>query len=99
MGTVVFPDADHKFFLRADPAERARRRHAELRARAGADAPAYEVVAQELERRDERDSTRDAAPLRRAEDAVDLDTTGLDVAEVLERILAHIARTRPNSAP
>lgn len=81
IGTVVAPDASLKVYLVADPVERARRRAAELGV--GLDA----VLAEQAER-DERDSTREHSPLRAAQDAVELDTTGLSVAEVVERILA-----------
>jgi cytidylate kinase len=90
IGTVVAPDAALKVFLTADPAERARRRAAEL----GLD---EEAVLDELRQRDQRDSEREHSPLRAAADAVTLDTTGLDVNDVVERIagLAHPA-ARPS---
>jgi CMP/dCMP kinase len=81
IGTVVAPDAALKVFLTADPAERARRRAAEL----GLDANA---VLSELRQRDARDSERDHSPLRVAGDAQTLDTTGLDVDDVVEHIVA-----------
>ncbi len=81
IGTVVAPDAALKVFLTADPAERARRRAAEL----GLD---REAVLDELWRRDQRDLEREHSPLRAAADAVTLDTTGLDVNDVVERIAA-----------
>jgi CMP/dCMP kinase len=81
IGTVVVPDAALKVFLTADPAERARRRAAEL----GLDVNA---VLSELRQRDARDSERDHSPLRVAGDAVTLDTTGLDVDDVVECIVA-----------
>ena len=83
IGTVVAPDAAVKLFLTADPEERARRRADELERR-GHEADAEEVQAA-IEHRDMLDSTRSAAPLRVAEDAVVIDTTGLDVDEVVER--------------
>jgi cytidylate kinase len=79
IGTVVAPWAELKVFLTADPVERARRRASEL----GEDLEA--VLASQRER-DERDSTRADSPLQPAHDAVLLDTTGLSVAEVVERI-------------
>lgn len=90
IGTVVAPDAQLKVFLTAGPEERARRRAAEL----GADRA--EVLA-EQRRRDERDETREHSPLRTAEGAVVLDTTGLDVEQVVARIaqLAREVRERP----
>lgn len=81
IGTVVAPDADLKVYLDADPAERARRRAAELGADAGA-------VLAEQSSRDERDSARAVSPLRAAPDAVVLDTTGLSVDDVVARIAA-----------
>ncbi len=81
IGTVVAPQAELKIFLTADPDERARRRAAEL----GADAA---TVLAEQTMRDERDSAREHSPLRAAPGAVTLDTSGLSVAEVVERIVA-----------
>jgi cytidylate kinase len=80
--TVVFPLADHKFFLTASESERARRRARELgeEHRLGA-------VREEIERRDRLDSTRAYSPLTRAPDAELVETDGLGVAEVVERIL------------
>jgi cytidylate kinase len=79
IGTVVAPDAALKVFLTADPAERARRRATEL----GLD---EEAVLNELRQRDQRDLEREHSPLRAAVDAVRLDTTGLDVNDVVEHI-------------
>jgi cytidylate kinase len=84
IGTVVFPDADAKFFLTAAPEERARRRHAELAAR-GQSVPLADVLA-EQEKRDHDDSARAVAPLRPAPDAVQVDTTGLPLEAVVERL-------------
>jgi len=86
IGTVVAPDAAIKVFLTADPAERARRRAAELRRR-GIEADADDVH-RAIEQRDRLDSTRSAAPLRRADDAIEIDTTGLDAEQVIERVAA-----------
>jgi CMP/dCMP kinase len=87
IGTVVAPDAAVKVFLTADEAERARRRAAEL----GLD-QATVLTAQRA--RDERDRTREASPLEPAPGAIELDTTGLSIDEVVERIagLAQAAR-------
>jgi cytidylate kinase len=87
IGTVVAPDADVKIFLTATPEERARRRAAEL----GADADT--VLAEQLIR-DERDRTREHSPLRPADGAVTLDTTGLSLAEVVDEIRALAGRRR-----
>ena len=85
IGTVVAPDAELKIFLTADPRERARRRASEL----GADP---EAVLAEQTLRDERDSTRAHSPLAPATGAVTLDTTGLSVEEVVERIAGLLSR-------
>ena len=85
IGTVGFPDADAKFFLTASPEERARRRHAELAARG--DPTSYaEVLADQL-RRDKADSERAIAPLRPAEDALVLDSSGLSLEGVVQRLV------------
>ena len=81
IGTVVAPDAELKVFLTADPAERARRRAAEL----GGDRA---TVMAEQALRDERDSTREHSPLSAAPGAVVLDTTGMTIEQVVERIAA-----------
>lgn len=90
MGTVVFPDAPHKFFLTADPTTRAERRLGDLRRTPGEGTPTLESVRRDIEERDLRDSSRAAAPLARAPDAVLLDTSGLDADQVLSRILQHV---------
>jgi cytidylate kinase len=94
IGTVVAPDAAIKVFLTADPAERARRRAAELRRR-GIEVEG-EDVHRAIELRDQLDSTRSAAPLRAAEDAITIDTTGLDADRVIDRVsaLAEQARSK-----
>lgn len=91
MGTVIFPDARLKVFLDATVDERARRRVADLRGLGRADA--VEDVRAQLAERDARDSGRAVAPLRRAPDAVVLDTTDLAFEEVVDRIVAE-ARSR-----
>jgi len=88
IGTMVFPDADIKFYLEASPEERGRRRHAELQ-RQGAQA-SLSVTLQEMTERDRRDSAREHAPLRKAEDAVVLDTTSLPLLGVVQTMLEHI---------
>jgi cytidylate kinase len=94
MGTVVFPQAPHKFFLTAEAHTRAQRRHLELLAKGGA-APSQDQVAAEMNVRDQRDSSRETAPLARADDAVLIDSSELDVAAVVERILARMAASGP----
>lgn len=85
IGTVVFPDADVKVFLDAAPAERARRRYQELVAK-GVRVD-FESLKRAEEERDRRDTTRAHSPLRRADDAVVIDTTGLTVEEIVNRIV------------
>jgi len=85
IGTVVFPDAEVKVFLDASPEERARRRFKELVAKGVA--VDYESLKKAEEERDRRDSTRAHSPLRRAPDAVVIDTTGLTVQEIVDRIV------------
>jgi len=92
IGTVVFPDAEVKIYLVARPEERARRRHAEL-AKSGS-APSIESVTRELSERDERDRGRAIAPLRKADDAVELDTTDLTPAQQVDRVIALIEARR-----
>ena len=87
IGTVVLPDAKIKLFLHASAEDRARRRFEELQAR-GTPQP-YEEVLADIQERDERDENRAAAPLRRADDAIDLDTTG----NTLEQSRALLIRT------
>ncbi len=92
MGTVVFPDAPHKFFVTADLSTRAARRRADLQI-AGATAdgsPSLAQVQAQLQSRDARDSSRQTAPLAQAEDATRIDTTSLDADEVLAVILGHL---------
>jgi cytidylate kinase len=91
MGTVVFPSAEAKFFLDADPHIRARRRYEELKlSRKGS--PSLESVEMDMVRRDRNDSTRPVAPLEPASDAVRIDSTDLSLEQVVERMLQHIAQ-------
>jgi cytidylate kinase len=87
IGTVVCPDADLKVFLTATPGERARRRHRELGKTENE--VTYETLKQEIRRRDTIDSTRAASPLKPAEDAIVIDSTGRSakavVAEIVDR--------------
>jgi cytidylate kinase len=84
IATVVVPDAGTKIYLDASAAERARRRRDELGER-GTDL-SYDAVLADLERRDLADSTRDAAPLQRDEDAIVVDTDGLSITQVVDRL-------------
>jgi cytidylate kinase len=80
IGTVVFPDAELKIFLVADPRERAVRRYAELKQKNGGDAlPSVEELEQEIVRRDQNDAARTHAPLRKHEDAVTIDTSMMTI--------------------
>lgn len=88
IGSVVFPDAEAKFFLTASAEVRARRRHAEL-AEKGAP-PAFDDVLLEVEERDRRDRERPIAPLVRAADAVLVDSSELSVDDAVARIVSHV---------
>jgi cytidylate kinase len=86
IGTVVLPQADLKVYLDAPAEERARRRWLEERARGGH--RSYEDLLADVRRRDAIDSTRQVAPLRPADDAVIVDTSALDIEDVVVRVLA-----------
>lgn len=94
MGTVIFPDAAYKVFLTASAAERAKRRYKQLKDKGvsvNLDSLLHEIAA-----RDERDAGRAVAPLKPAENAVILDSTGMPITEVIERVLAVLpASLRP----
>lgn len=90
IGTVVFPDAELKVYLTADPDERARRRAKEV-----TDLD-YETVAADLARRDTLDSTREIDPLSEAPDAVLVDTTGLGIDEVVTEIARLLEEKHPS---
>jgi len=85
MGTVVFPDAWRKFFIDASPQERARRRYLQLLQKGVA--VTMEEAMRDVQQRDERDSQRDIAPLRRSPDAVYIDTTSLGIEETIDKML------------
>jgi len=88
IGTVVFPEARLKFFLDADIEVRIQRRFAELEARGVSFHP--DRLREDLKRRDERDRHRASAPLRKAEDAVEIDTSGMGVDRVIEVMVENI---------
>ena len=95
IGTVVFPQAEVKIFLQASAAERARRRFTELQG-AGQSVDLTETL-REIEERDKRDSERNLAPLRQADDALMIDSSSFDADQVMARVLAHIrTKTREN---
>lgn len=85
IGTVVFPNADLKVFLVADARERANRRYKELTEKG--ENVSLEEIYQNILMRDKIDSTREEAPLKKAEDAIEVDTTSKNIAEVKEEIL------------
>jgi len=86
MGTVVFPDAALKIYLTASPEERAQRRHKQLMGKGlGANMAA---LLQDIRERDQRDSTRAAAPLKKGADAVLIDTTHISAADAIAQVLA-----------
>jgi len=85
IGTVVFPNADFKFFLIADPKVRAQRRFDELQAKG--EEVLFEEILKNVVDRDHQDSTRAISPLRKAEEAVEIDTTLFSVEEVFEQMM------------
>lgn len=92
IGTVVFPQAEVKFFLLASAAERGRRRYKELRAK-GLQVDLQQTIA-EVEERDAADSNRQHAPLVQAEDALAIDTTAMTIEQVLEEMLRIVNQRR-----
>ena len=84
IGTVVFPDAEYKFYVTASAEERARRRYEELIAK-GQDVN-YDQVLIDINTRDHNDSTREITPLRKADDAIEVDTTEMGIEEVVAHI-------------
>ncbi|MGD9046332.1 MAG: (d)CMP kinase [Desulfobacterales bacterium] len=87
MGTVVFPEADVKFFLDASPKTRALRRYQELDAESG---QLLTDVERDMQQRDTNDSTRSLAPLKPAEDAIRIDSSELSVEKVVDLMVSHI---------
>jgi len=95
IGTVIFPDADYKFFLTATPEARARRRLAQ-----GGETPdgaTVQSVAAEIAERDRRDSSRVIAPLKQAQDAILIDSSDLTVEQVLELIIEQVTKHAPGN--
>ena len=97
MGTVVFPGAEHKFFLDAEPEERARRRVQQLQQR-GMEAQ-YPEILEMILKRDKNDSERKIAPLKQAADAILVDTTDITVDDVVALIVAKIAKSKETQRP
>lgn len=88
IGTYVLPDSPHKFFVTADAKERARRRHLELLSK-GIE-KSLDSVLEEMLQRDANDSTRALAPLKKAEDAVLIDTTNMDIDAAVDAVLSRL---------
>jgi|TARA_B100001142_G_scaffold116573_1_gene118765 cytidylate kinase len=86
IGTVVFPDADFKFFLFADSKVRAERRHKQINDKS----VKLESIEKEIKTRDNIDSTRKIAPLKKADDAYEIDVTSLSITQVFDKILQKI---------
>lgn len=88
IGTVVFPDADKKFYFYADPVVRGKRRYLELQAKHRQ--VELEKIIEEIKQRDYEDTHREIAPLAQAKDAIYMDTTHLKIEEVVDRVVRHI---------
>ncbi|MGI6257580.1 MAG: (d)CMP kinase [Anaerovoracaceae bacterium] len=84
----VMPYAEYKFFMTADPKERARRRYLEMKEKGST--VTMDQVLEDINQRDHNDMTRKLNPLRKAEDAVEIDTTRMSIEEVIERILKEV---------
>ena len=92
IGTVVFPDADAKFFLDASAEERGRRRYLELKAK-GMDVDLAQITT-EIQERDSQDSGRELAPLKKADDALLIDSTCISIDETIEKMLSVIRKVK-----
>lgn len=92
LGTVVFPHADYKFFLTARDEVRAKRRYEELKQKfpEKAEQLSFEQILKDIRERDDYDSSRDVAPLKKAEDAILIDTSDLSIDEVVSNIKIHL---------
>ena len=88
IGTNVLKDAEYKFFLTATAEERAERRYKELKEKG--ENISFEEVLEDIKQRDYRDMTRELNPLKKADDALEVDTTGLSIEEVTDRIVKEI---------
>jgi CMP/dCMP kinase len=102
IGTVIFPDAEVKFFLTASVEERARRRHLELleaarvKGRPDSEVPSVESLAEQIQKRDFDDSTRASAPMKKADNAIEIDTTQYSFEEVVNLMIKKIEERLPN---
>ena len=92
IGTVVFPDADVKFYLDASAGERGKRRYLELKAK-GMDVDRAQIT-KEIEERDRQDSGRALAPLKKADDALLIDSSAMSIDDVLDRMLSEIQNVK-----
>lgn len=92
MGTVVFPNADYKFYLDADVEERIRRRYSELLTKGGSSD--YKTIAGDLVARDRQDQEREIAPLKASDDAIIVDSTRISVADVVKKMISIIKGAR-----
>jgi cytidylate kinase len=92
IGTVVFPDADLKFFLEASAEERGKRRYLELKAK-GMDVDLGRIT-QEIKDRDHQDRGRSIAPLKRADDALLIDSSLLSIDQVVSTMLSELAKVK-----
>ena len=94
IGTVVFPNAEHKFFMTADEKSRAERRLIELVRSGDRNASELDSVLDDLKVRDHKDSTRNHSPLIKAKDALVIDTTYLTINEVIDKIVNTVNQKR-----
>ena len=92
IGSVVLPHANKKFFLTASPEVRARRRTAELQEKG--EKSEYEDVLRDVRKRDERDMQREVAPLKQVEDAILVDSSAMDIEEVIDTMLSYIVENK-----
>ena len=86
-GTVAFPDADVKFFLTAEPGERAKRRLTELKQKGISES--LDQIQDSIAKRDKSDIERNVGPLKPAQDAIEIDTTGLNIDEVVDKLFRY----------
>jgi cytidylate kinase len=93
IGTVVFPQAERKFYLDATPEERGKRRYEELQAKN--QKVELDTIVEQIRQRDEKDRNREVSPLVRAKDAIYIDTTNFKLEEVVEQILGWIEQVPP----
>jgi CMP/dCMP kinase len=97
IGTVVFPDADLKFFFIADPEERARRRYRELIDKG--ERVEYDTVLKDIQTRDAQDTAREVSPLRKADDAITIDTSDMSIEGQINAVLEIVTKRSENKSP